>query len=81
MPMAKKEKIRVFKGKNVSKKTGKEYTYYVLKVGLFEHMFFPSSKVESAYLDKIITDVAQDEFQSDEDLDEDEKKALDDIGF
>lgn len=76
----KKSEVLVFKQKGISKKTGKEYTCYVLKIGLFEHMFFPTSKVESAYLDNIITDIAHDEFKEDA-IDEDDKKALDELGF
>lgn len=68
--------ITIQKGKDVSSKTGKEYEYYVLQIGdLYEHRFFATSKLEKAYLDKVITGIAHDSFNSDEE--DDLQKELD----
>lgn len=65
--MSNKITLNKFVGK--SKKTGKEFHAYELRVGSFSRLIFPNSKVEDEYLDNILTDNAHDEFKRD--LDDD----------
>lgn len=61
--------LKEVKGK--SKKTGKEYTAYVVRIGEYETpMFFPS-KVELIYIKSILNKQAHDDFGTLEDLDVD----------
>lgn len=61
--------LKEVKGK--SKKTGKEYTGYVVRIGEYETpMFFPS-KVELIYIKSILNKQAHDDFGTLEDLDVD----------
>ena len=55
-----------------SKKTGKEYIGYVVKIGEYSTpMFFPS-KVELIYIKQHIAKASRQEFQDDLDLDFDD---------
>lgn len=61
--------LKEVKGK--SKKTGKEYTGYVVRIGEYETpMFFPS-KVELIYIKSVLSKQAHDDFGTLEDLDVD----------
>lgn len=59
-------KLEEIRGK--SKKSGKEYVGYVIKIGEYQTPIFFPSKVELMYIKQVIAKLARENFQEDLDF-------------